>query len=403
MPAELFHYEATNAQGVGVEGHIEASSESAAYRALQAQGLLPLEITSARQTRGQNRRSRRLTGSMRKQAVEEMATLLASGVPLSEALPSLRKGHVNTPLGSVFDDMHAGLRGGDAFSECLERSRLSLPPDVVQMIRAGEAAGDLAGAMRTSLDRMEYIESSRRELRNALIYPAILIIAGLAAIVLIFAIVVPRFQRMLSKGGNAVPWISRVVLHIGMFLHNNWAFVLGGVLVAAGVGWALLQQPKVRRSAEDTLLRLPGIGSWLLQAEMGRWTHSLGALLSSKVPLARALTLSAEAVTIASLRRRLTTVQANIRAGDRLTDALERQHLIDAMGANLLRVGEQSGRLAEVLASLTRVYNTAATQRMKRFLLLLEPAAILFIGASIGLLMVAIMLAVTSLNNAVLQ
>ncbi|MGN8160470.1 type II secretion system F family protein [Salinisphaera sp. SWV1] len=403
MPAELFHYEATNAQGVGMEGHIEADSESAAYRALQAQGLLPLTIAPARQPRGGRLRSRRLTGAMRKQAVEEMATLLASGVPLSEALPSLRKGHANTPLGTVFDELHAGLRGGDSFSESLERSRLSLPPDVLQMIRAGEAAGDLGGAMRTALDRMEYVASSQRELRNALIYPAILVIAGLAAIVLIFAIVVPRFQRLLSKGGDSVPWISRVVLHIGMFLHDHWLFVLAGVAGVAGVCWALLQQPQVRRTAEDTLLRLPGIGSWLLQAEMGRWTHSLGALLSSKVPLARALALSAEAVTIASLRRRLTTVQANIRAGERLTDALERQHLIDPMGANLLRVGEQSGRLAEVLASLTRVYNTSATQRMKRFLLLLEPAAILFIGASIGLLMVAIMLAVTSLNNAVLQ
>jgi len=403
MPAELFHYEATNAQGVGMEGHIEADTESAAYRALRDQGLLPLAIAPARQPRSGRMRSRRLTAPMRKQAVEELTTLLASGVPLSEALPSLRKGHANTPLGKVFDDLHAGLRGGDSFSESLERTRLSLPPDVLQMIRAGEATGDLAGAMRTALDRMEYVESSRRELRNALIYPAILVIAGLSAIILIFAIVVPRFHRLLSKGGNAVPLISRIVLHIGMFLHHHWILMLSSLAMVAGVCWALLQQPHVRRTAEDTLLRLPGFGSWLLQAEMGRWTHSLGTLLGSKVPLARALALSSEAVTIASLRRRLTTVQANIRAGERLTEALQRQHLIDPMGANLLRVGEQSGRLSEVLASLTQVYNTASTQRMKRFLLLLEPAAILFIGASIGVLMVAIMLAVTSLNNAVLQ
>lgn len=403
MSEQLYEYQATNAQGVNVQGYIEASSESGAYRALEAQGLLPLDLAPARQQRGARWRSRKVTASMRTQAVQEMATLLQSGVPLSEALPSLRKGHANTPLGEIFDSLHAGLRAGDAFSECLSHSRLSLPADVLQMIRAGEASGELVQAMSAAVDRLSYIDSSRQELRNALIYPVILVLTGIAAIVLIFAIVVPRFERLLSQGGDAVPWISRVVLQIGMFLHNHWPLVLATVAGLAIGAWALLQQPQVRRTFEETLLRLPGVGGWLLQSEMGRWAHSLGVLLGSRVPLSQALSLSAEAVSIATIKTRLATVQANVRAGERLTDALERQHLIDPMGANLLAVGEHSGRLGEVLVSLAQVYNAGASQRMKRFLLLLEPIAILFIGASIGVLMLAIMLAITSLNNVVLQ
>jgi len=398
---QLFAYEAANAQGVLMRGVVEAMNDLAAYRSLQAQGLLPMAITPAQSSR--RRVNRKMTFSMRTQAVAEMATLLRAGVAISEALPSLRKGHANTPLGVVFDALHAQLRSGERFSEALAGSKLALPPDVLQMIRAGDASGQLAEAMQKALDRMTFIETTRQELRNALIYPVVLVVSGVLAIVLIFALVVPKFQKLLAQGGDKVPWISRVVLDIGMFLHDHWLMAVMLLVGLVGLLWALLQQPGVRRATEELLLRLPGIGSWLLQSEMGRWTNSLGALLSSRVPLAQSLSLSSDSVSVGSIKARLATVLAQVRAGERLTDALERQDLIDPMGANLLRVGEHSGRLAEVLVSLTRVYHEGARQRMKRFMLLLEPVAILLIGGAIGTLMVAIMLAITSLNDIALQ
>lgn len=397
----MFKYEAANAQGVLMRGTVEAADDLAAYRVLQAQGLLPMTIAAAMPLK--NTAKKKMTFSIRTQAIAEMATLLRAGVAISEALPSLRKGHANTPLGVVFDDIYAKLRGGERFSDALAESKLALPPDVVQMIRAGDASGQLAAAMQKALDRMSFIESTRQELRNALIYPVVLVVSGVLAIVLIFALVVPKFHKLLAQGGDKVPLISRVVLDIGMFLHDHWLAALGIFGALLGLFWALLQQAPVRRAAEELVLNLPGVGSWLLQSEMGRWTNSLGALVSSQVPLAQSLTLSNDSVGVGSIKARLATVRAQVRAGERLTDSLERQNLIDPMGANLLRVGEQSGRLAEVLVSLTRVYHEGARQRMKRFMLLLEPVAILLIGGAIGTLMVAIMLAITSLNDIALQ
>lgn len=402
MNGSMYHYQATNAQGVMVRGHLESSSEQAVYRHLQAQDLLPVEISidGDPQRKGRNKK---LTAAMRTQSIREIATLLNAGVSLSEALPSLRKGHTNTPPGRIFDALHAALRSGESFADSLLHSKLPLPPDVLQIIRAGEASGQLGRAMSKALERLEYIESSRRELQTALIYPSILIVSGLAAITLIFAIVVPRFYNILSRGGAAVPWISRVVLGFGMFLNQHWMPIFSGLLIIIGLFWALLQQPKIREFSEWLLLQIPGVGGWILQTEMGRWTHSLGSLLASRIPLSKALALSVDAVSLASLKSRLASVLNHVRSGERLTYALQRQQLIDPMGANLLRVGEQSGRLSEVLDSLAKLYNEASRQRMKRFLLLLEPISILFIGSAIGTLMIAIMLGITSLNNIVLQ
>lgn len=398
---KLFKYEATNAQGVLMRGVLEAVDDLAAYRALQTQGLLPMMIApSVSIGKGVKKK---LTFSVRTQAIAEMATLLRAGVAISEALPSLRKGHANTPLGVIFDDLYAQLRAGERFSDALAKSKLALPPDVVQMIRAGDASGHLSEAMQKALERMTFLESTRQELRNALIYPVVLVVSGISAIVLIFALVVPKFHKLLAQGGDKVPLISRVVLDVGMFLHDHWLAATIFLGAVAALIWALLQQAPVRRAAEELLLSLPGVGSWLLQSEMGRWTHSLGALLSSQVPLAQALNLSNDSVGVGSVKARLATVRSQVRSGERLTDALERQNLIDPMGGNLLRVGEQSGRLAEVLVSLTRVYHEGARQRMKRFMLLLEPVAILLIGGAIGTLMVAIMLAITSLNDIALH
>jgi len=397
--ASSFDYQATNPQGALVRGRVEAPSEQVAFRRLRDQGLVPVEILPARVRLAEERNDRRLTLGMRKQVLQELGTLLQAGVPLSEALQSLRQGHADTPLGDVFSRMYDGLRRGDTFSQALEKSRLELPPDIRQIIRAGESRGELAEAVGLALEQMAYMEANRQELRNALIYPAILVITGVAAVALIFALVVPRFSRLLEQGGDAIPWLSRVVLSLGLYMHDHWLVVLGAVAVMGVLIWGLLQQVSGRRFLEAGLLRAPLFGAWMHQTQMARWTRTLGSLLASHVSLSQALSLSLDAVSVSSLRKKLENVHAQVRGGERLTESLEAQGLIDPMGANLLRVGEQSSALASMLLALAKVYNDQSRQRMKRFLLLLEPVAILFIGASIGVLMVAIMLAITSVSD----
>ncbi|MCW8917623.1 MAG: type II secretion system F family protein [Gammaproteobacteria bacterium] len=397
-----FDYEATNEAGAPRKGQLRAASERDALYRLQREGLLPLKLVEAPAAPAASARKTRMTAALRLQAMQELTSLLQADIPIGEALQSLLRGHAQTPLGGVFDALYSALRQGGSFTGAIEASGLGLPAHILQLIRAGEESGELAEAFDRALRQLTYMEEMRQEFRNALIYPSVLVLTGILAVGLIFAIVVPKFANLLSQGGDKVPLLSRVVLELGLFVNANWYWLLLGVALLLVLALSAFRQPAWRARIEQSLLRLPVLGDWLRQTQMGRWTQSLGTLLASRVSLAHALSLSIQAVGIHTLHQRLLQVRSMVRGGKSLADALQLQNLLDPMEANLLRVGERSGTSSRMLLLLSGRYHAAARQRMKRFLTLLEPLSILLIGATIGVLMIAIMLAITSVNEIVI-
>jgi general secretion pathway protein F len=191
------------------------------------------------------------------------------------------------------------------------------------------------------------------------------------------------------------------VIGTGMFVQAHLVWV-GMVTLALAMGVAaLLKNPEMRARGYEALVRIPLLGQWILETEMGRWASMLSALLGSKVPLVTAMELALSGVKISRLRNSLGQVLRDVRGGSRIADALASNRALEPTGINLVRVGERSGELAPMLAALAKLYENAGRDRMKRFLLLLEPIAILVIGTVIGIIMVAIMLAVTSMNDSV--
>ena len=156
---------------------------------------------------------------------------------------------------------------------------------------------------------------------------------------------------------------------------------------------------ETRARVLEMLSRLPIIGSWLTEVEIGQWSAMLGALLENRVPIITAMELAHDGVRLNSLRHQLQQALREVRGGKKLADALASTRSLNATGLNLIRVGERSGELAPMLRALATLYENAGRDRMKRFLLLLEPAAILLIGGVIGTIMIAIMLAITSMST----
>jgi general secretion pathway protein F len=162
-----------------------------------------------------------------------------------------------------------------------------------------------------------------------------------------------------------------------------------------------MRSQAVRARVYEGLARVPVLGHWITDTEMGRWASMLGALLENRVAIITSMELSADGVGIARLRNSLQQVARDVRGGARLADALATNRALGPTGINLIKVGERTGELAPMLRALATLYENAGRDRMKRFLLLLEPLAIVLIGCVIGTVMVAIMLAVTSMNDRV--
>lgn len=398
-----FRYEAVNREGQTLKGQLSARTELEALQLLRSQDLVPVAVKQfSGRASASKRRFKPASIQDKTLVIRELATLLAAGVSLAEAADSTSQAHEGTHLGHAFGLVYAQLRSGEPLSAALRAAELAFPEYLYQLVGAGELTGKLAPALHSAADQMDYEQRVRQEMRNALIYPAVLVFSGIAATLLIFVVVVPKFTNMLKSSRSNLPEISILVLKTGLFVKENllW-FGLGGVGLVMGC-WLVLANPAARRQLLEWVAKLPLVGDWLVHAEIGCWAAMLGSLLANKVPIVRAMELAESGVALQSVSVKLKLAVRDLRAGKKLADSLATHRTVNPMGINLVRVGERTGELPEMLRTLGRIYENASRDRMKRFLILFEPAAILVVGAVIGFIMVAIMLAITSLSTVAL-
>lgn len=391
-----YNYSALNAEGLALQGVLRAVNERDAARQLERRGLAVVELRSG-EGGGKERRGRLRTADV-VLALQELVTMLTSGVSVADAVNSQALAAHHPRIVEAFTRMSRDLQSGKAFSETLAKSGLPLPEYVVQLARAGELTGELGAALRDAALQMEYEQRLRNEMRNALIYPAVLVAAGIAAVTIMFVFVVPKFASLLERSQD-LPWLAWVVLAAGTWTRENfWVLVAVLLGTSAMAVWAL-RKPEFRTRGLDTLSRWPVVGPWLVEADTARWAKILGALLGNRVPLMRGLELAQAGIQLPQQRLRMGEVTRAVRGGSSLAEALEDHEALTATGYNLVRVGERSGKLASMLDSLAGLYEEAGRNRMKRMLILLEPIAILAIGSVIGTIILGVILAITSAND----
>ena len=397
-----FDYEAVDSSGKALLGQVSAETSKDALRILATRGLTPVQISEAKSVQQEGLRLTFRNSPTDQDyilTVKQMALLLNAGVPLISGIDTLKTQSIHPFLTKAFEQLAKSLRSGTAFSTAFERALPQLPPYVFQLSAAGEAIGELGPALSDAADQLEYEYRVRQEFRNALTYPAILVTAGLAAVLFIFIIVVPRFSAMLASSQGELPWISEIVLSTGMALNANRSLVLSSVvLIALLLGWSI-RQPWAKDALRQQLIHLPIFGAWLKESELARWSSMLGTMLRHGVDLIRALDLARKTMTIRGLSTKMEQVSKIVRAGKSLSAAMTEQDIFSNTALSLVQVGEDSGELASMLNSLAMLYEESGRQRMKKFLLILEPAAIVIIGLVIGGIVTAIMLAITSINQ----
>lgn len=401
-----FRYRALDRQGRRLEGDLVADSVQTALRQLQQRHLSVLDLVVDAPVAfapgiGRSLFAKRGIGaSDRIVLLQEFATLLSAGVPIAEATPSLEAAYAGTALGVPLARLRKAVQEGRAVADAFRHADLGLPEHAHSLIAAGDAAGRLGQALHAAAAQLEYDHDVAQQMRTALIYPSVLIGAGVAAVLVIFIAVVPRFASLITSGRAEVPALSLWVIETGMYLQGH---LLATALVLSALAGSVFLASRIaslRLAAFEVVARLPLVGTWLHTSQIGRWATLLATLLENRVALIPALDLSSRAVSLSSLRRHLLEAQGEIRRGRALSAILAEQGWIAPTRLNLIRVGERAGELPRMLAQLGSMHTQAARQQMRRLLTLIEPLAILLIGAVIGVIMVAVVLAITSLNTA---
>ena len=395
-----YDYEIVDSNGEASRGRMEAATRADVVRRLTGDGSTVVAVDEHREpVAGGFRRGLRAQDVAI--AFNELATLLESGVALGDAVTAQSRGTHHPRLAAAFDGMARDLMRGQSYLEVLRGSALPLPEYVFQLVEAGELRGRLAEALRGAVQQMEYDLRVASDVRGALAYPTILIVAGLAAVLVVFTFVVPQFANLLESGED-LPLLASLVLNTGVWFNANaWLFV-GIVVAVAAVGVALWRREGVRRRLTNLVAALPLVRGWFSEVDTAKWASVMGAMLESRVELMDALGLASRGVRISRRKEMLDRAVDEVRSGVTLSEALEKQDALTPTGYNLIRVGEQSGRLAEMMRALAKLYEENSARRMRRVLTFIEPAAILLIGGFLGTIMIGMILAITNVNKIVL-
>lgn len=391
-----FLYIACTREGQEVQGSLKAASETEAVRLLEQQQLTVVQLQAPQtQPRG---RLPRLTMQDKLTGLFELAAMLQAGVGIADAVESQAQAAAHPAMRVAFAGMSKVLRHGGSFAQALAEAELRLPLYVDYLVRAGELSGTVGQALQDACDQLEYDLQVRAEARGALIYPAILVASGVAAVLMMFLFVVPSFVNLLDQA-ESLPWLAWAVLSAGRWANNNQWLMLAVLVALVIVPALLLRQTRVRQWLLARVEHLPLIGDWLEQADIATWARVMAALTKNRVELTVALELASATVRMPRRQFHLQRSRQAVIQGSTLAQALQDENCLNDTGYNLVRVGEKTGALDAMLLALSTLYAKQGQQRMKKVLLMIEPIAILLIGSAIGTLIIAIILAITSANE----
>ncbi|HYE49872.1 MAG TPA: type II secretion system F family protein [Azospirillaceae bacterium] len=395
-----FRYVAITAAGTTEQGRVEARDRAAAIEALRARGHLPVEAEPA-----PDRPAWRLRASAARGPgagdmallMREMALLLQAGQPLERALSLLAGGLAPAPLRPRLAVALDRLRGGSGLADALERAG-GFPRLVLAMVRAGEAGGALDLALDRLADLLERERRLKETLATAMIYPAVLAAVAVFSLLLMLLYVVPQFEHLFRNTKADIPWITTVVLAASAGLRAHWTALMAGLLVLLLAAPPLARRLDLRPWRDRTVLRLPLLGRVVSMAAVARLARTLSVLLRAGTPLPAALALSAQTVGNLTLAAEVEAMRAGVKQGRPLAASLPPGHALPDLAAELIRVGEETGRLEEVMGHLAQVYDAKVETALKRFLALLEPAFVILLALLIGGMVVSILLALVSIN-----
>lgn len=401
----LYRYEAVDPAGELLKDQMDAPDPQTVVDRLRDQGLLLVAIEEA----STGLLARSLSGVLlnRQQVsqkevgllTQQLAKLLKAGLPLDRALSVLISTNDEGEMGKLLIRVQEKVRSGSTLADALEAQGRAFTRFYINMVRAGEAGGSVEVVLERLAEFMERSKALKDSVTSALVYPIILLcVAGLSVIILL-TFVVPQFQQLFEDAGEALPLATRVVIFLGDGLRYYWWVGVGGVLLLVALVRSLLEKPEMRARWDALSLKLPLFGDLIIKVEMARFSRTLGTLLNNGVPMLTALAIVKETLSNRVLSAAVAAVADNMKAGKGLADPLLEAAVFPKLAIHMIRVGEETGQLQDMLLQVASTYDGEVQATVKRMLTLLEPLLILGLGVVIAGIIMSILMAILGLNN----
>lgn len=331
---------------------------------------------------------------------QELLSLLEAGLPLVEAMETLCDKEHRPDARKVMERVIRGLYEGQTFSAALQQLPEAFPALYVATVKASERTGDLPDALSRYVAYQGQVETVRKKIVSASIYPLLLIVAGSLVTLFLLGYVVPRFATVYEGLGSALPLFSRLLLAWGQALQSHaWLLLAGLACAVALLVWGL-SRPALKRWVGDLLWQLPAVGERMRIYQLARFYRTVGMLLRGGTPVVTALQMVSGLLQPA-LRERLARATRDIREGQSLSHAMEAQGLATPVAQRMLRVGEGTGRMGEMMERIATFYDEEMARWVEWFTRLFEPILMAFIGIAIGLIVVLMYMPIFELAGSI--
>ena len=401
----VFTYRAADRRGQTVDGVMEAPDARAVVERLHREAFYPIRVEPhAERKRLGAALALPTSGRVRPRELlaftQQLATLFEAGLALDRALTILEELAPTPRLKTIVTDLIHGVRGGSSLSDALLRhhprpfSRL-----YVNMVRAGEKGGVLEVTLRRLAEFLEARAAFRDAVVSALAYPLVITFVGASAIVFLLTFVIPRFATIFQDLGQAIPLPTQILLAVSTTARTYW-WVAPPLVLAVALVWRLWTSTAEGRLAWDQwLLRLPIVGSLATKIETAQFTRTLGTMLKSGVPMMGAMAVVGDMMSNQAIAGAVTRISQDVKRGGTIAVSMREHAPFPSLAVHMVRVGEETGRLEEMLLKVAETFEGEVRTELKRVIGLLEPIIILGMGVLVAFIVVAMLLAIFSINE----
>ena len=394
----VFTYQGTGARGERLSGEIEASTRGEALRRLTRDNIQPLSLAARAETAAPAPRSssapagRGAVGPVRLSSAQvilftdELSDFLHSGLQLEPALHLMENREAQSPIKVVAARLRAKVRDGVSFSEALKATSPSFGELYCNLVAAGEVSGALSPLLRRQSEHLIAMQDLRSRIKLALIYPAFLVGAGVAAVAVFMTVLIPQMTKLLVKTGTVLPWSTYLLVKMGEYARQDGLFVLAGAALLVVLFISVIKQPGGRRWWDEAKLRLPLVGPLLKAFFYAQFCQTMANLLQNGLPLLQSLKLVGRATANEFFRGLVIRVNDLVGEGASLTRAMKTVGHFPPELRDLVKIGEQTGELGPTLQKIGERFDKVIQQRIDRIMSLVPLMVIVVLGGMVFLI-----------------
>ncbi len=386
-------------EGDVVERHVQAGTARAAQEELRRQGMYVFDAKRGTFSLGELLPIRKAISTERFLLFnQELLALVKAGLPIIQSFDIMLERQKSPRFRDILTDIRDKVKSGMALSDAFASYGDLFPPIYSTSLRAGERSGDLEGVLRRFLRYQKMIVILRKRVIGALIYPTILVLLSSVMVFIMLTVVIPKFSEFFAGFDAELPAFTRMMISLALFLRHNLLLVLG-ILVVSIFLFRKWINTAGRMVWDWFKLRMPIVGGIFHRFAVLQFTQSLGTLLSGGTPMVPALEIASQSITNQAVAAKVFGIVQNVREGEPLWRSLETTGVIGDLAVEMIKVGESTGALTEMLANVSEFYDEEIEARLGRMVAAIEPLILVFMGLVTAVLLYAFYLPLFQLSN----